>query len=140
MAREMTLEVFVKVVIILVVTVAWGVTVRLVWTSHIDPKATIQRLLSKTMETPGWIATRDPNKLYQNGEVVGDISGEVQDLEDQVLFRELSNTAALDKNAPFEYQRKTLRITSIRAISGMKVSPTGPKSNVLEDVLCEVVK
>ncbi len=136
----MTVEILTKVIIILVLTVAWGATVRFVWVSHIDPKATLQRLFSKTVQAPDWLATRDPSKLYQNGKVVGDVSGEVQDLADKVLFRELSNTGALDRNAPFEYQRKNLRILSIRVASGMKVSPSGTKSNALEDVLCEVVK
>lgn len=136
----MTLEILTKFLIILVLTVAWGATVRFVWVSHIDPKATIQRFFSETVKPPNWIATRDPTKLYQNDKVVGDVSGEVQDLGDKVLFREISNTGTLDRNAPFEYQRKTLRIRSIRVASGMKVSPSGSKSNVLEDVMAEVVR
>jgi len=136
----MTLEVLTKIIIILVLTVAWGATVRFVWVSHIDPKATFQRLLFKTVQPPEWVATRDPNKIYQNSHVVGDVSGDVQDLGGRLVFRELSNTGPLDHNTPFEYRRNTLRIRSIHAASGMKISPGGAKSNVLEDVVCDLVK
>jgi len=140
MVRPMVFELGLKILLILIATLLWGATVRWVWVNHIDPKATITRLFSKTVETPDWVATRDPKKIYQNGEAVGDVSGEVEDSGDQVIFRELSNTAGLDRKTEFEYQRKVLRIRKIGTSAGMKLSPSGTRMNVLGDVVCDLVK
>ncbi|MDA2929190.1 hypothetical protein MYX84_04440 [Acidobacteria bacterium AH-259-O06] len=110
-----------------------------VWRSHVDPKATIGRIVQRLAPDRDFIATRDPNLIYQNGEVVGEVTGRVTIDGNRVEFTELTNTAQLDRDKPFEYQRRKLRIVQIRSSSGMKLGMQGPRENVLGDVVCEVI-
>jgi len=48
---------------------------RWVWTHQVDPIATFSRVAEKAVAGPDWVATRDPNKIYQGRVAVGDIAG-----------------------------------------------------------------
>ena len=138
------MELTFRIILTVVFTGVWLIGVRWVWTNQLDPRATVSRFSEKTLALPEWVATRDPNKLYQNGRAVGDVTGTVDQRDGQVRFVQLANTTDFDRSKPFEYQRLTLRVQSLGAIIGMKseVSDQGSRvlTAVLENVSCTVVK
>jgi hypothetical protein len=91
-----TLENLFKVTLSVVFTAVWLVGVRWVWAHQLDPVATAQRLMRKPFKAPEWVATREPNKIYQNGSVVGEVVGPVQEQDSNsiILFEKLANTGA----------------------------------------------
>ncbi len=118
---------------------------RSVWRSQIDPRATFSRLLDKLKTESDIIATRDPLKIYQAGESVGDVTGAVTQDGATWTFKQISNTTRLQPDRPFEYQRTTLRVVQIGSRTGFASTTTvGGTSNtatdVLEDVTCEVAQ
>jgi len=144
----MTLENVFKVGLIVMFTAVWLAAVRWVWTRQLDPVATFQRLMQKPFKAPEWVATREPNKIYQNGNVVGEVTGPVQEQDSIIRFAQLANTGALNQAVVFQYQRHNVRIRQIGAAIGMKtqmhVSDSGATSRtltaVLENVVCEKVR
>jgi hypothetical protein len=138
-----TLENLFKVTLSVVFTAVWLVGVRWVWTHQLDPVATAQRLMRKPFKAPEWVATREPNKFYQNGSVVGEVVGPVQEQDSNsiILFEKLANTGALKKDAVFQYQRYNLQIRQIEHTYQMQFNPgAAPMMAVLENVVCEKVR
>ncbi len=131
-------ETLTKVVLTVVVLVIAGGTLRWIWTQQIDVKATAERWLRGAVE-PDWIATRDANKLYQDGSVVADVRGDVQRNDGQVMFRRLVNLEGLDHGKSVEHGRLRLRIRRVGAITGMLSTGLETLRNVWDDVECEVV-
>ena len=113
-----------------------------IWTHQIDPIASVAALLQGAVE-PGWVATRDPNKLYQGGVAVADVPGSVDRSETKVVFRQLANTENLKRDQEFEYQRMRLIVRGVGTVIGQDIGmgPSGPqvRKAVLEDVECEIV-
>jgi hypothetical protein len=72
------MELVFKVVVIGFLTLAWALSIRWIWTHHIDIRGTITRVAEKSVAPPEWLVTREPNKIYQNGAVVADVSGPVE--------------------------------------------------------------
>ena len=107
------------------------------WHSQVDPTGTIDRVIEKLKPDSDVIATRDPNRLYQNGYVVGNVDGEVSIEGDTVVFTELSETAKLNENEPFQYQRLSLKIKNIQHRTGILATMKGPKNAVLRQVVCK---
>lgn len=135
--------VFKTVFIVIVLLVAGGL-IRWALTNQIDPWATISGFFQSAVEPKG-IVTRDPNKLYQNGEPVADVLGEVKESGTNVLFHRLTNAGNLDRKATFQYGRRTLRIVKISKETGMLTNllPSGSTeimNNVLDEVECEEAK
>ena len=101
-------------------------------------------ITEKVVAPPDWVTTREPNKIYQDGKAVGDVSGSVESKESTILFTQLSNAGAFNMQAPFEYQRSRLRVVRIDSAIGMKVEMTDQGSRTLngvfEGVLCELLK
>jgi hypothetical protein len=116
----------------------WGV-----WRSQVDPRATFVRILDTLKPKAEVIATRDPNKIYQDGKAVGDVSGEVAEDGRTVKFTRILNTSALKVEQPFEYKRLRLKILSVATRTGMYVNQTDTGTitgtDVLGDVVCERV-
>jgi hypothetical protein len=87
-------------------------------------------------------ATRDPAKLYQNGQPVADVVGSVEEHQ-RVVFHQLANVEHLAVGASFEYGRRKLRVVDVGSIAARDytLSPDGWEvlDNVLRDVVCEVV-
>ncbi len=134
------METLVKIIItslILLLIYFQVVFVRSVWRSQIDPVATIGRMWDRLKPTADVIATRDPMKIYQNGQVAGDVSGKVTESENEVRFERLMNTGDLQQDQAFEYRRLRLRIVSVESISGMYMGGGITGTNVLGNVLCE---
>jgi hypothetical protein len=115
------------------------VLVRTAWRSQIDPRATISRLLKKLEPENTLIATRDPKKIYQSGEAVGDAIGDVSTAGSRVTFKQLANTTNLRRDQPFEYHRSTYKIVSIASEAGMWVNMTDTGTQQGRDVLGDVV-
>lgn len=138
------MELTFRIILTIVFTGVWLIGLRWVWTNQLDPRATVSRFSEKTLAPPDWVATREPNKVYQSGRAVGDVAGPVNQWDDQLTFAQLVNTTGFDRTKPFEYQRLTLRVLSVGSIIGMKseVSDQGSRvlTAVLENVSCLVVK
>ena len=63
--KHSNVELTFRIILTVVFTGVWLIVVRSVWTNQLDPRATIW-FSEKTLAPPDWIATRDPNKLYQD--------------------------------------------------------------------------
>ena len=72
-----------------------AVFVLTLWKSHIDPAATFEKLLGKFKPKSDIIATREPNKIYQRGQAVGEDLGSVETTGNRVKFAQLVNTTGL---------------------------------------------
>jgi hypothetical protein len=128
--------------LMMIVFCLWGI--KWLWTTQIDPVATVTKMAKKPFEAPTWVATRDSKKIYQDGVAVADVTGEVRQTSEGLLFAELANAGQVKRNLPIEYQRHRLRIVKVGAIIGMKSVVTSQGSqivtNVMEGVVCEVIK
>lgn len=137
------MELIFRIILTVVLTGVWLIGLRWVWTNQLDPRATVSRLSERALAPPDWVATRDPNKIYQGNAAVGDVTGDVKNEKNQIRFAQLANTAGFDASKPFEYQRFTLRIVRVGMMAGMKVEMTEAGSQTLtgvfEDVLCDIV-
>ena len=115
-----------------------------VWKSQIDIRATCSKLMRKLSPEEEIIVTRDPAKIYQNGKVVGEVTGSVEVKNDFTIFKELTETEGLVQNMPFEYQRYRLKIINVGTRTGMKVVTSNKgsqvKKSVISDVVCKEVK
>ena len=106
--------------------------------------ATASRLIRKPFEAPTWVATRDPKKLYQDGSIVGDITGDVKQDGKKIRFAQLANTSLLKCDMPIEYQRYRFWIVHVNTVIGMKSSVSDKGTQVLtavmEGVTCDIVE
>lgn len=138
------MELLFRIVITVVLTIVWLIGLRWVWTNQLDPRATVSRLSEKTLAPPDWVATREPNRIYQGSVAVGEVIGPVKSENNQIRFAQLANTTGFDPNKPFYYQRLTLKVVRVGTMAGMKVEMTESGSRTLigvfEDVLCDVMK
>lgn len=140
----MSLEAVFKGVMTVLLTAIWFWSVKWLWTTQIDPRATFAKVATKPFEAPSWVATRDPKKIYQNGVAVGDVTGDVKEVTDRIQFAQLANTGQLKRDVPIEYQRYRLRIVEVRAVIGMKSVVTDQGSqlltSVMEGVTCQIIQ
>jgi len=109
------------------------------WHSEIDVKETVRRWFTRKPSGADVIVTRDPKKIYQDGKDVGDVTGQIKTIDNSFTFQQVSNTAELNKNLPFEYQGKKLKIVKVGKEIKIKIG-TPTRMNVLEDVVCEMVR
>jgi len=135
------MELLTKILITVIVVLVGAKSLYWTWTSHIDLKATIRKFVTQEPKIADTVVTRDPNKLYQNGVAVADITGTVQINDGTVLLTQIANVSGLDKSQPIEYGRLKLKVTIVRSTIGMKtvVSDKGSSvlQNVMEGVTCE---
>lgn len=134
---EIVLKVAVTAVVVCLVYYQ-AVFVWTLWTSQIDPTATFARLLGKLKPQSDIIATREPNKIYQRGQAVGEILGPVETKGNRVKFAQLVNTTGLQADQPIEYQRLRLRMVPVKQRTGMFTAMTDQGTLVYRDVLGEV--
>ena len=132
-----------RILLSFIFTGVWFIAIHWIWTNQLDPRETVSRFFKKTVEPPDWVATREPSKIYQNGESVGDIIGAVEQAPGQVHFSQIANTTRFDTTSPFEYQRLKLKVVRIGSIIGMKSEVTDKGavtlSAVMEDVTCSII-
>lgn len=148
---KLVITIIILVVIFLVVVRPLILFLHHVWTSQIDPRETIRRVLNRLFPKPQAeiIATRDPNKIYQNGKEVGNVTGQVEIKNDLVIFHMLSETADLEEDHPLEYKKESFQIISTGSRSGIKITgtvsdggklTTTQEHDVIEDVTCKKLK
>lgn len=145
-------ESFIKVIITVVVIILAGYILKSTWTSQIDVPKSIQKILQKPMESlpkiNNFIATRDESCIYQNGECVGKISGEVKIEGDKIYFSEISNAKNLKVKEIIEYKRWTLKLIKYESFTGQLnktvITDEGiesiSKSNVYNNIECQVLE
>jgi len=109
---------------LIAIAIIWGIsafTVK-VWRSHVDPRATMNRLISAFQKEPtDLIATREDNAWYQNGQVVGRIVGKITEATGTLTFEEVSDTSGLRRDQDIEFRRMRIRLESSESLSGMKM-------------------
>ena len=141
----MKMEIVFKIFWTLVLIIVFVCSIIWIWTHQIDVKETILGFFKKKVERlVDWIATRDENAIYQNGEIVGNVTAKVDETEDKLIFHEICNTSELNQELLFEYRREKLRIIEIGSIIGQEniVTSSGSeiKYNIIRNVVCEKVK
>ena len=138
------LELSIKIIFSVIALLLCIFVIRWLWTHQIDPVETVKRLLGKAEKPVEWIATRDPNAIYQNGQIVGNVSGGVEETDGKMVFREICNTSSLDQDSFFEYRRDRFEIISIGHIIGQEIVTTDKgteiKKALLKNVQCERIK
>ena len=70
---------------------------------------------------------------------MGNVTGQVKTIDNSVTFQQVSNTTELNRNLPFEYKGRTLKIVKVGSEIKIKIGPP-MRMNVLEDVVCEKVR
>lgn len=138
------MEILFKVFLTLIVLFFCFGSIKWIWFNQIDIKETITGILNKPQKSMEWVATRDPTKIYQDGKIVGNISGGINESDSQIVFLELCDTEGLNANNLFEYKRDKLKIKSIGSSIGM-MGASGPsgaiaKKAVLMNVVCDRIK
>ena len=99
------MEILTKVIITLVVVFGCWKALHWTWTSQIDLKATLQKYVTKKPDIADGIVTRDPNKIYQSGNAVGDVTGSVEiengtvPLQFYATFSQILNDVGIDSAA-----------------------------------------
>ena len=128
---------FITIVVVIVILVVVVPLIRFVWqtwNNPIDLKESVHRWFKSQSEI---IVIRDPKKIYQNGKEVGNVTGQVEERnDDSIIFYELCETSELKRDHPFEYQNETLKITEVGHEVKFKIG-TPNKNNVLENVVCK---
>ncbi|MDX2028266.1 MAG: hypothetical protein SFW62_06495 [Alphaproteobacteria bacterium] len=116
----------------------------LLWGSQIDAKKSIINVLHVGVpKLPTVIATREAKSVYQNGEKVGDIRGQVSE-GSEIIFEKIINTQNLQLDQPFEFGRYRLIVLSIANQIGLNsvISDKGGaiEQAVIEGVRCRIIK
>lgn len=115
--------------------------IRWTWTNQIDPATTFKQLRDSKPKIADVVVSRDPQKIYQNGQPVGNITGEVKISDSQIIFDEITDSSQLERSQPIEYKRYKIKIIKIESSTGLSIvaSDTGSqtKSSVLRNVVCE---
>ncbi len=132
----------IAIIIGLIIALLGGAfALRKIWTKQIDAVETVK---SKVKETSDWIKTKEPDAIYQDGKIVGNVSGNVEEINGNIVFHELCNTSGLNKEMPFEYRRDKLKIVNVGSIIGQSTIATDKgtetKRDILKDVVCEKIK
>ncbi|MCX5644217.1 MAG: hypothetical protein NTZ17_05975 [Phycisphaerae bacterium] len=141
------MELVIKMLVTLVAAVmVWGIVsfTIAVWRSHIDPQKTFSNVIAKLQEKPTeLLATRDPNLLYQAGEVVGRVVGEITEAGDFVVFAKVSDTSNMDRGKDIEFRRLSLRIEGIERHTGVEIiasdSGSSMRTAVMSNVRCRIL-
>ena len=138
------MELLTKIIITFLVVLTAAKVLHWSWTSHIDPIASFYKFVGKEPRIADVVVTRDPNKLYQGGIAVADITGTVEIKDGKVILKQIANASGLDRGKPLEYRRLKLKVTRVGRMIGLKTIMSDKGSsvlqNVMEDVVCEKLK
>ena len=112
-----------------------------IWTHQIDPIETFKQLIrGRAEDTVDWIVTRKENSIYQGGEEVGKVIGEIKEVDGNFMFQEFHNSLALDSNKTFEYRRHIYRIIQVETIAPTASTEHGMVSGYMKNILCERIE
>jgi len=135
------LEILFKIgtTVVIIVAIFWQLLfVKWLWVNQVDLKATFSRFIKLTALKSDIIATRDPNKIYQQGKPVGIVAGQITEKGDTVIFKKLIETTNLNRKEPFEYKRDKCKIVSIGSLSVLDISnSSGVRMGVLRNIVCQ---
>ena len=138
------MELITKIIITLIVVLVGTKVLHWTWTSHIDLESTVRKFVTQEPKIADTLVTRNPNKLYQNGVVVADVTSNVQIDTNSVFFTQIANASGLDRSQQIEYKRLKLKVIKVQKIIGMKTVASDKGSsvlqNVMEGVTCEILK
>ena len=99
---EIAFKIFITIVVLLIIIFFF----KWLWTHQIDPIETLKRWFkSKSQDKIDWIATRDPNSIYQKRKIVGKVDGLVQENAEDLIIPEIYNAQEFNYRQPFEYKR-----------------------------------
>lgn len=129
------MELLIKIAITIMVVLVGAKSLHWTWTSHIDLKATFHKFVAQEPKIADVVVIRNPNKLYQNGIAIADITGTVKINDNIVFFTQIANVSGLDQSQPIEYERLKLKVIQVQSITGMKVVASGKGSSVLQNVM-----
>jgi hypothetical protein len=132
-------ELLFKISLTLVLVIPVAGALRWIWTNQLDPGATVSRIFQSASE-PEWVATRDPMKLYQEGQSVADITGAISEEGLRVVFMQLVNAASLDVSQPVEWRRLNLRVVRVRESIDLAGGGGGVLQDVRRGVECQIIQ
>jgi hypothetical protein len=135
-------QVAAKIIIIVAIVLIAAFASFRVWRAEIDlrqlmnPRRAVDRSVRDTVD---WIPTRDPEKLYQNGQVVATVHGTVVDeAKRTVTFKKVDRSLKLDIGKEFDFQKWRLRRKgeeTIAELSGLAME----RDRVFGNMVCEIV-
>jgi len=134
-------QIVAKIVIISGILLIAGFAALRVWRADIDlgqlinPQRAVDRSASEAVD---WLPTRDPAKLYQDGQVVGVVHGaSVNEKEGTITFVKVDKSIALDLQKEFEYQKWCLRYK--RSDTTGEIGGLAMEANrVFGNMVCEI--
>ncbi len=133
---ETIIKLFVSVPLILAVIFSVSLLVRL-WNTQIDVPKTVRQWFGEQLLLSNWIAIRDSNSIYQNGQLVGKVEGRPTIEEDKITFPRVLYVSAMYKEQPIEYQRYKCNVVSVGGttqVQGME------NISWYDNVLCEIIE
>lgn len=131
---------------LVIIAICWqGFFIKWLWSNQIDLKATFGRIIKLSAPKTDVIAIREHNKIYQNGNVVGNIVGKIEITSDNLIFEKLTDTKLLNKSIPFEYKYDRYIFVKQKSASGMSIHMSAEgkstiEEGVLQNVMCKKVK
>lgn len=84
-------------------------------------------------------SNRDPNKLYQNGDVVADVNGAHAIENGKIEFDILSDTDNFDQAKPVTYQRWMIQCVPQQRFSMFAGTEYGPLRSTIHNELCDKI-
>ena len=126
------LDVPVRVIIGLVLTVFYAGSILWLLTHRLNLYAT-----ATTWWKDVGIEAFAEDKLYQGGEAVADVAGEVEELPDgRLRFARLGNAASFNRETPFEYrgQRLVAEVRGERRTVNLPRSKGDPAMEIVNEV------
>jgi len=117
--------------------------VKWIWGSQIDPKATFSRIVARLSPETDLVATRDPTKIYVEGEIAGTVSGEIIEDNGQVKFATIEGATSVGIGSQFEYKRDKFKIVNIGSTTASESIATSTgvqkKYGILREVICQKI-
>jgi len=106
-----------------------------IWRPRVDPLQTLRNIFTQHAQ-PDWLATEEQDQVYQSGQSVGFVIGEITETERTLTLERIVGIDALNANEPFRFRNQEWKITKIstRTLLDMTIRP--PMSSV-EGVVCE---
>jgi hypothetical protein len=82
----------------------------------------------------------DPDAIYQNGSIVGNvIAPRITLNQSRIYFDQIQNAGNLDRNRLFQYRDYNLKFVGFGSYAGMLISSGGAVSSVYTNVVGEII-
>ena len=110
------------------------------WSTPLDPSATVWSLLRGLNPLEGKVVALDPAEIRQEGRVVGRVVGEVTEELGTVLFEYIVEARDLNRLEPFYYQGEAYEQLSVELVATTLVTSLGTFDDGLKGVRCKIVE